>query len=637
MRYFLVSFIALLLLAQASLVGAQEPRPSAEVAWRLLDYIAVDYAGAVANGRIISEAEYREMVEFSISVRTTIIGLPYSREQPRLLSETDRLIRAVSSRADPIRVAEQARALGALLLKSYPVALAPRQPPNLDQGATLYAQHCSGCHGVSGRADGPNNAKLDPPAIAFTDESRARERSLFGLFQVITQGLDRTAMASFSQLSSDDRWALAFYVGTFAYPESLARRGSEMWQSQRAIRAEVPSLEALVQATPASLEARMGGPQGSSTTAYLRRHPEALVRSNTDLTVARRNLSASFTAYQAGDQNRAKDLALSAYLDGFEPSEAILRVRNGRLLAEIETAMGELRASISSGAPSGEVASQVDTLQGLLDRADTALQPDQASNTSSFLGAFAILLREGVEALLIVIAMIAFLQKAERSDTLIYVHAGWVGALVAGAFTWAAATYFISISGASRELTEGVGSLLSAAVLVSVGIWMHGKAQAGAWHAYIRNRLAAVLSKRSAWFLALLSFTVVYREVFETILFYAALWTQGNELALLSGAGVAVACLGVIAYGLLRFSRHLPIAQFFSYSSILIAILAVVLAGKGVAGLQEAGIVDIHPFAQLPRIDVLGLFPTWETFFAQLMASIVILVGFWVVMRPKVS
>src|SRR3546814_11197385 len=74
--------------------------------------------------------------------------------------------------------------------------------------------------------------------------------------------------------------------------------------------------------------------------------------------------------------------------------------------------------------------------------------------------------------------MIAFLRKAERSDVLPYVHAGWIGALAAGGVTWAVATYAIGVSGASRELTEGFGSIFAAVVLLSVGIWMHGKAQA---------------------------------------------------------------------------------------------------------------------------------------------------------------
>ena len=171
--------------------------------------------------------------------------------------------------------------------------------------------------------------------------------------------------------------------------------------------------------------------------------------------------------------------------------------------------------------------------------------------------------------------------------------------------------------------------LMVTAVLISVGVWMHGKAQAGAWQAYIRDKLSAALSKRSAWFLFLLAFVVVYREVFETILFYAALWSQGGQLAMVSGAGLAVICLAVIAWALLSYSKRLPIAQFFSYSSILIAVLAVVLAGKGVAGLQEAGMLDVRPLAALPRIEVLGVFPTWEGLLAQLLTLTVVVVGFW--------
>src|SRR3546814_6961953 len=100
-----------------------------------------------------------------------------------------------------------------------------------------------------------------------------------------------------------------------------------------------------------------------------------------------------------------------------------------------------------------------------------------------------ILLREGLEALLIVIAMMAFLRKAERTEAMPYVHGGWIGALVAGGATWLAATYLIDISGASRELTEGFAALFAAAVLVSVGIWMPGKSKDDAWQRYIREKM----------------------------------------------------------------------------------------------------------------------------------------------------
>ncbi|MET3835999.1 FTR1 family protein [Brevundimonas sp. UYEF29] len=296
-------------------------------------------------------------------------------------------------------------------------------------------------------------------------------------------------------------------------------------------------------------------------------------------------------------------------------------------MLRIETAMDQVRGAISRNAPVAEVRDEIETLDGLFAEAARALSPDQASNASSFLGAFAVLLREGLEALLIVVAMIAFLRKAERTDVLPYVHGGWVAALLAGGLTWAAATYLITISGASRELTEGFGSLIASVVLISVGLWMHGKAQADAWQIYIREKLSTALSKKSAWFLFLLAFIVVYREVFETILFLTALWTQGGGAAMLAGIGAAALVLVVVTWVMLRLSRSLPIAKFFQYSAILMAALAVVLAGKGVAALQEAGLISLHPLA-LPRFDWLGFYPTIEGVLAQLLAIAALAFGF---------
>src|SRR3712207_6351543 len=122
-----------------------------------------------------------------------------------------------------------------------------------------------------------------------------------------------------------------------------------------------------------------------------------------------------------------------------------------------------------------------------------------------------------------------------------------------------------------------------------VGIWMHGKAQADEWQRYIREKVGQALSRKSAWFLFLLAFVAVYREVFETILFFAALSAEGRIGALVAGGGAALALLALIALLMLRFSRRLPIAKFFSYSSALIAVLAGVPAGQGGAPLPGGG------------------------------------------------
>jgi len=140
----------------------------------------------------------------------------------------------------------------------------------------------------------------------------------------------------------------------------------------------------------------------------------------------------------------------------------------------------------------------------------------------------------------------------------------------------------------------------------------------------VMEKMTAALNRRSAWFLFGLAFISVYREVFETMLFYAALWDDGQEVWLLGGIAVGAITLGLIAWILLRTSRRLPIGKFFAASSILIAVLAVALAGKGVAALQEAGWVSVT-VASVPHIELLGIYPTWQSLLTQI--AVILMLG----------
>lgn len=624
--------VAIALALSTVLIGSTAHADAGEVqtAWRLLDYIAVDYGGAVAAGRVKSVTEYAEMTEFAASVTARINALPPNAARGKLAMGASKLSALIAAKAPPNQIAVLAHGLAAELLSAYPVPLAPHASPDLRRGAELFAQNCANCHGAQGDGRGPDAAKLTTPPIAFSNVERARQRSSFALYQVISQGIDGTAMQSFARLASEDRWALSFYAGRFAFSDAEAKQGELYWKSDPALRRRISNLTILAGLTPAALGETIGAPKADAVFAYLRRNPDAVQQGTTgSLAVTRGKLNESLTAYRKGDRQGARALALAAYLDGFEPVEPVLTARDATLMGHIETSMGELRAALQREVPADDIATRIEVIDGLLADAETALSPDSASSATTFLGALTILLREGLEALLIVVAMIAFLRKAERRDILPYVHGGWLGALVAGAVTWAIATYAMGISGASRELTEGFGSLFAAVVLLSVGIWMHGKAQANEWQRYIHERMSAALSGRSAWLLFGLAFIVVYREVFETILFYAALWTQGNGGVMLAGAGTAILLLAGIAWIMLHYSRTLPISKFFSYSSWLMAVLTVILAGKGVSALQEAGIIDISPLSMGPRISVLGIFPTLQTLAAQLAMLAAIIYGFW--------
>ncbi len=626
----------LLVAAGLSPVAAQDGSDVRQ-AWQLLDYIAVDYGGAVADGKVVSDGEYAEMREFSATARERIGALPDNPRRGVLLAQADGLIALVQRRADAAQVAQAAHALADGLLAAYGDGSAAMPTPDPAGAAGRYAAQCAGCHGATGRGDGPAAAGMVPAPIDFTDLTRATQRSPLALYEAISRGVAGTAMPAYAQLDEAQRWALAFHVGGMAFDAASRREGEALWaRDDGRLHAALPSLQALVRSSPAQLAQVLDARQAAAITAFLRAQPQALRQAGeakpATLALARSQLQAALRAYADGDRKRASALALSAYLDGVEPVEPLLAARDTPLLRGIETAMGKLRSDIAAGA--GIDAIRQDAAQAVLlfDRADRVLQEGRGDVTAAFLGSFAILLREGLEAMLVVIGMIAFLRKSGRSEALPWVHAGWTLALAAGGITWALATWLVDISGASRELTEGLSSLFAALVLLGVGIWMHQKSLAGRWQHYLRERVSAALGRRSMVFLFVLAFVAVYREVFETILFYAAMWSPDTARAILAGMATGVALLALVAWALLRLGMHLPIGKFFAWSSALIAVLAVVLAGKGVAALQEAGWIGLGAVAA-PRVDWLGVFPTWQTLLAQLLVLLVAALGFWINQR----
>lgn len=594
--------------------------------WQLIDYVAVDYAGAVTDGQVSNAGEFQEMTEFTATIRERVQSLPPREGRDLLAQQSQALQTAVSQHATATEVAQMAHGLANQLLKTYPVPIAPKTVPDLAHGAALYQENCVACHSASGHGDGPAAAQLDPPPVAFTDAERARARSLYSLYEAISQGVAGTAMQSFTALSPEDRWALSFYVGTLAYPEATRQEGANLWKQDAAARQRIPDLDTLVRQTESELSNDLGESRAKAVLSYLRATPSALAQ-QTGVALARSRLQQSIEAYKANNHDEAARLALSGYLDGIEPVEPRLAARDAKLLTRIEGAMAEYRARIDRGATSDEVTTQLTVVEDLLSSADKVLDQSNSSAATTFIASFTILVREGLEALLLVVAIVAFLRKSERYELLPYVHGGWISALAAGGVTWLVARYLIDISGASRELTEGYASLFAAFVLLTVGLWMHQKSVAGHWHRYFQQNLTGILRGRSAWLLTGLAFIMVYREVFETILFYAALGGEGNASAVLAGFVAGAAVLAAITVAMLRFSARLPIGKFFSVSSILIAVLAVVLAGKGGEALQEAGILSVRTLP-LPRFELMGVFPSVQTLLLQGVVALAAIAGF---------
>jgi high-affinity iron transporter len=601
-----------------------------------LDYLAVDYAGAVKDGKVQDQGEYAEQVQFATSVGGMIASLPARPERAALQASAAGLLAAIRDKRPGDEVAVVATDLRRRIIDLYEVRVAPRQIPDLEPAAADFATHCAVCHGATGHGDGPTAKGLTPPPADLTDGARMGEHSLFGLYNTITVGVKGTAMVGFPALGEARRWALAFYVSTLGVPAAERERGAALWRDGGG-RGELRDLRALVMATPKEVAAR-GGRDAAAVLAYLASDPAALATGReSPLDLSARLIGESLDAYRRGDVARAQQLAVTGYLEGFELVEGSLTGADSALKSRVEAEMLRYRTMLQSRAPRETVEAQARTILGLLDTARQRLDAARLSPVTTFSSSLVILLREGLEAILVLAALIAMLIKSGRREALRYVHAGWIAALALGGVTWLAASYVVTLSGASREVTEGVTALIAAGMLLYVGFWMHRNAQAARWTAYLRSQVEAALSGRTRWALASIAFLAVYREAFETVLFYQALWIEAGpsgRLAVLGGFATAAVGLVLLGWLILKMGLRLPVGWFFGVGAALMAVLAVVLAGKGIAALQQAGRLPVEP-VDLPTIPSLGVYPTWLGVLTQLAIVVLIVAAVAYSRRPS--
>jgi high-affinity iron transporter len=591
----------------------EEDQPQLRQIAQLAEYVSIDYVSAVDGGQVINPDEYREMVEFSslIVEKTGVLADRFNELQP-LEKQAEALKKAIQDKQDRTIVRQVSIGLRRSLLALMPNSPLPERLLPMETTEQIFQTNCANCHGVSGQGDGPLAAQLDPTPTNFADRERAENRSILGLFDAISNGIDSTAMPAFNQLTELERWSLAFYAGSLAFESALDARSTHEPKI---------SVQQMVNHSPSQLRDELPGIINSDV-EWLRAAPARLFAERVQpLSLTRKLLLSAFDAHQRGEYNEASDLSVSAYLDGFELVESSLDTRDKVLRKHIEVSLMELRQVLGRPGNENELRSLMDATLQQLEEAEQIMSESSLSNGTLFTASLVILLREGLEALLVVIALVTVLLRTQRQDALKYVHLGWTAALIAGGATWAAAQSLISISGASREMMEGVAALLAALVLFYVGIWMHSKTYAAQWQTYIKQHIETRLQTGTLWGLAGLAFVAVYREVFETVLFYQSLLTQAANTQYWTVAGgfvLGAVILAVLAWILMRYSIKLPIEKFFAATTYLLLALSFVLMGKAVAALQEAAVISISPLPISFEFDWIGVKSTWQGILAQL-------------------
>ena len=609
-----LAWLLLPVLALCSLVASANTPEGASQALHLIDYIGADYPPTVENGKVIDETEYREQLEFLAVLKGLIADLPQRPERDELVQGVNALQTAIEQREDGAAVAREARQLGAKLAVAYEVSQAPAITPDPTRGAPLYAQHCSVCHGETGAGDGPASVGMTPPPANLRDAQRLDRLSLYAIYNTLGLGVEGTDMPSFAdQLDERQRWDLATYIAGLSADPQAAKADKTY------------NLADLARQTPNEVLAAEG-PEATATFRAQRAQPPQVKRGPAQLLdYTSATLDKSLAAYRAGDREQAYDLSVAAYLEGFELVESSLDNVDANVRKSTEKALMTYRQSLQDGLPIEQVEQRLEAAKALLKESAGLLGSDGLSWTLSYVSGLLILLREGLEAILVLAAILAFLRNTGQQSAVRSVNIGWGLALVAGLATWALAAYVIDVSGAQRELLEGCTALFASVMVLWLGVWMHDRRHAAAWQDYIKSSL---VSGGGRFGFAILAFFSVYRELFEVILFYETLWLQAGPAghnAVLAGGATALVLLMGLAWIILRGSAKLPLALFFSINAALLCALSVVFAGHGVKALQEAGIFGTRPVAFFD-FDWLGIHADAYSLTAQAVAIMAIIV-----------
>ncbi|MET1014023.1 MAG: FTR1 family protein [Paenisporosarcina sp.] len=294
--------------------------------------------------------------------------------------------------------------------------------------------------------------------------------------------------------------------------------------------------------------------------------------------------------------------------------EGEIRTKNAGLYTEIESGIPLLVSKLSRDkVDASAVSGNIDSLKKRID----FIQQD---TTYSFWDSALILLREGLEALLIISALIAFLKKAGQQHLQRYIYVGaaaGIGVSIVAAILMS--TLFQSGTiGTSREVIEGYVGIAAAAMMLGVGIWLHSKSTVATWNRYISKQMNHALSMQSVWAMTFLSFLSVFREGAETVVFYMGIAPKMSTFDFSLGIGVAILILTVVGFIFANASKKIPVHLFFGVATVFIYLLAFKIIGASIHRLQLTNILSTHIVSDLPVVSTIGFYPSVETMIGQI-------------------
>ena len=364
-------------------------------------------------------------------------------------------------------------------------------------------------------------------------------------------------------------------------------------------------------------------------------------------------LDKAYKAATSGNGDEGSALVNNAYYQYYEKlgfEKNVMNAISGDRVSQVEYQFKMTRKTMRDGGSDKEIKQLVDDLKSWLVKDAAVLDGGASGNvngftklvTSSAGQAFLILIREGLEALLVVSAVIAYLVKSGNKRFTKWIYLGVVAGLAGSGLVAVLFTFLFGGSGPIQEISEGVCALIATLMLLWTSNWMLNKSSVEAWNNYIRNKTEAAVAGAQSKVesgqglglgmiasLAMLSFLAVFREGAETVIFYESIYSMSQDAHGMWVGGLAAAAVLIVIFLILRFtSVKIPIGPFFLVTSILMAALVVIFAGGGIHALIEGDLIEGTYLSAVPTNDWIGLYPYVETITAQVIAAIAVVVLF---------
>jgi high-affinity iron transporter len=557
----------------------------------MLNIAAKEFEEGVVDGKVVVAPEYEESQVFLQQAierfERVSTEIPDPQKIDTFKKQFNNLMAMVKDKVASQQVWEKVNSINTDLLATFSIEInkTPITPVSLTNGKKIFENNCSVCHGLKGNGDGPMASQFDPSPAVLSDPKLTGDANstAYDNFEVINVGIANTAMIAWAGILSETQiWDVTYYLRTFSNANL-----------------QLPPVNLELAAIESSEDAKEG-------------LAELVVNE------VREVLANSLATYKKDQVEDAAELAFDAYL-AYEKIESNLITKDRDLGVSLESSFSRYRGEIKRNAPLEHVESLYKEINLDLEKGLELLK-NKVGFTGMFFQSFSIIVREGFEAILIIAALIAFLVKSRNQSRVKSIHIGVVVGIIASFVTAYIIHEILHLSMASQEVLEGWIMLVAVAVLFSVSYWLVSKIDNKRWQEYINKQMRGALSKGNTFTLGLVAFISVYREGFETVLFYKALYLYAGDdgtAGILPGFLAGCLVLALVFYLINTLGMRIPIKWFFGFTSVLLYYMAFTFMGKGIHELQMGEQIAMTSADFLPSISWLGMYPTWETFIGQ--------------------